>query len=100
MRREGGVLVASECMAPFETIESAQEFLGLLLQAVWESRAAVAEQIKTHSPTDSARHLEALNLIMFNLDKLGVQLKRSRRVLNDLRTLRRLLHERRTDKVA
>jgi hypothetical protein len=40
---------------------------------------------------DAERRKEALLLVSFNLSKLEVQIKSSRRILNDLRTLRRLL---------
>ncbi len=90
----------SKTMAPFETIESAQEFLTLLIEAVSESQEAMAADIRAQVPTVSHRRLEALNLIVYNLDKLNVHVKRSRRILNDLRTLRRLLHEERTEKAA
>ena len=83
----------TENMSPFATIESAQEYIALLIQAISESQEAVANDIQTQSASGSARHLEALNLIGYNLDKLNMYVKRSRRILNDLRTLRRLMHE-------
>jgi hypothetical protein len=89
--------VNNESMTPFETIESAQEYIALLIQAVSESQEAIAADIRAQAPTESPRRLEALNLIVYNLDKLSVHVNRSRRILNDLRTLRRLLHEERTE---
>lgn len=82
-------------MGPFETIESAQEYIALLIQAVSESQEAIAAEIRTQGASASPRHLEALNLIVYNLNKLNIHVKRSRRILNDLRTLRLLLHEKR-----
>ena len=90
----------SESMAPFETIESAQEYLILLFQAVSESQAAIAADIRAQAPDASRKRLEALNLIVYNLDKLSVHVARSRRILNDLRTLRRLLHGERAEVAA
>jgi hypothetical protein len=43
-----------------------------------------------------ARRQEALRLVLFKLEKLEQQVKNARRLLNDLRTLRRLLLEERT----
>ena len=82
-------------MGPFETIESAQEFVALLIQAVSESQEAIAAEIRTQGASASPRHVEALNLIVYNLNKLNIHVKRSRRILNDLRTLWLLLHEKR-----
>jgi hypothetical protein len=44
--------------------------------------------------------VEALQLVQFNLAKLNTNMAASRRVLNDLRTLRRLLLEERSLNVA
>lgn len=82
----------TETVGPFETIESAQEFIALLIQAISDSQESIAADIRTQNATGSPRHLEALNLIVYNLDKLSKHVMRSRRILNDLRTLRRLLH--------
>ncbi len=82
-------------ISPFETIESAQEYLGLLVQAVSESQQAIEADLRAPSTSLSPRRVEALKLIVYNLDKLSVHMKRSHRILNDLRTLRRLLHEER-----
>ena len=46
---------------------------------------------------DSAqRRKEALQLVHYNLKRLGTHMTASRRILNDLRSLRRLLLEERT----
>jgi hypothetical protein len=79
----------------FATIESALEYLGLLTMALLESREAVEADIRAQTPSASPQRLEALKLIDYNLEKLTVHLERSHRILNDLRTLRRLLHEER-----
>lgn len=87
----------TECTAPFETIESAQEYLGLLSQALLESQEAIETEISAQAPaTASPRRLEALKLIAYNLEKLSVHVKRSHLILNDLRALRRLLHQERS----
>ena len=85
-----------ESTASFETIESVQEYIALLIQAISESQEAIAADIRTQGACASPRNLEALNLIVYNLTKLSVHVKRSHRILNDLRTLRRLLHSERS----
>jgi hypothetical protein len=88
--------VNNESAVPFETIESAQEYLSLLSQELEESLQAVEADIRAHASSAPSRHLDALRLISYNLQKLNSHLKRSRLILNDLRTLRRRLHQERT----
>lgn len=83
-----------EAVAAFESIESAQEYLGLLVQVVIESQQAVQADIQGKADTGSSRHVEALRLIGYDLEKLAHHIKVSRRILNDLRMLRRILHQR------
>lgn len=75
---------------PFESIESAQEYLVLLSEVVEESQQTI--QVDLQNETNApARQLEALRLAMYNLERLARHLKNSRRILNDLRMLRRIL---------
>lgn len=90
----------TESTAPFETIESAQEFLALLAQVVSESRDAVAADVQMQAQTASPKHIQALDLIVYKLDKLSSHLKQTRRILNDLRMLRRLLHQEKAEPAA
>lgn len=89
-----------ECTAPFETIESAQEYLKLLSGMVSESQGIVEEDVRTHCEATAARQVDALKLILYKLDRLNDHLQRSHRILNDLRTLRRLLQKERTQVAA
>ena len=75
----------------FDTIESAQEFLALLREAVEESRQTSESDAKQAD----GRNLDALRVVLYKLEKLEQHLKVSGRLLNDLRTLRRLLLEER-----
>lgn len=76
----------------FDTIESAQEFLALLREAV-EEATLVAQ---TDSAQAEGRNLDAIRMVLYKLEKLEQHLKVSGRLLNDLRTLRRLLLEERS----
>jgi hypothetical protein len=76
----------------FDTIESAQEFLALLREAVEESKLTAASDITQ----TEGRNLDALRIVFYKLEKLEQHLRVSGRLLNDLRTLRRLLLEERT----
>jgi hypothetical protein len=76
---------------PFDNIESAQEYLGLLAQAIEEAMASVEEESALAVSEKAARREEALRLVAFKLAKLSGHIGQGRRILNDLRTLRRLL---------
>ena len=77
---------------PFDSIEGAQEYVGLLAEALEEAFAAIEEDTDAAAQTPGAeRRLQALRIVTLKLRQLRVHLDASRRILNDLRTLRRLL---------
>jgi hypothetical protein len=76
---------------PFGTIEGALEYVALLAEAIEEAEASVQEDIAKARAQNESRQAEALQLVAFKLEKLRAHLTSSRRILNDLRTLRRLL---------
>jgi hypothetical protein len=81
---------------PFDNIESAHQYVDLLAEAIDEARADIEREIEYAAGVSNAeRRKEALLLVAYNLEKLGTHMTTSRRLLNDLRTLRRLLLEER-----
>ena len=84
-----------QSLTPFDNIESSHEYVSLLAKAVEEALAEVEADIAEASGSDAARRREALQLVHFHLNKLSGHMTSSRRILNDLRTLRRLLLEER-----
>jgi hypothetical protein len=76
---------------PFDSVEGAHEYLSLLAEAILEARNEVAADIKAAEDPNLSRRLEALRLAFLKLEQLERHVKTSRRLLNDLRTLRRLL---------
>jgi len=76
---------------PFDNIEGAHEYVGLLAEAIADAEAAIQEDIADARGQGAARRVEALHMVAFKLDKLRAHITSSRRLLNDLRTLRRLL---------
>jgi hypothetical protein len=84
-----------ELAQPFESIESAQEFVELLGQAIEESIAEIEVQAVGAKEAGDERQQQALQLVAYKLTNLGSHMATSRRILNDLRTLRRLLLEER-----
>jgi hypothetical protein len=79
-----------ESETPFDSIEGAQEYIKLLSQTVQEAAQGVQADLAAGGIGDS-KQLEALRLVFYNLEKLSQHLKAGSRILNDLRTLRRLL---------
>jgi hypothetical protein len=77
--------------SPFDSIESAHEFVTLFAEAIADSKREIEADIERESNSKSPRRLEAVRLTLYNLDKLQVHVNKSRRILNDLRCLRRLL---------
>jgi hypothetical protein len=82
-------------LTPFDTIESAQDYIDLLLEAIEETRRDVGAEIRLSGGPGGERRAQALQLVALNLNKLSSHVTKSRRILNDLRTLRRLLLEER-----
>ncbi len=83
--------VSNPIESPFDSIEGAHEYLGLLAEAIDEARLNAVTDIEAAVKGKSRRHLDALRLVSYNLEKLEQHIKISRRLLNDLRTMRRLL---------
>jgi hypothetical protein len=81
---------------PFDNIENSHEYVTLLAEAVETAFAEVGADIALAGADGADRRREALQLVLFKLNKLRGHMKSSRRILNDLRTLRRLLLEERS----
>lgn len=63
----------------------------MLAEAVNEARRDVEAEIAAADKEGADRRKEALLLVSYNLAKLNLHITTSRRILNDLRSLRRLL---------
>jgi len=79
---------------PFDSIESTYDFFRVLSEAVAEAKREIEGHV-SESGSQSSRRLDALRIASYSLEKLEFHISHSRRVLNDLRTLRRLLFEER-----
>jgi hypothetical protein len=82
--------------SPFDSIESAHEFVVLLAETVHEAKRDVQADMQRESGLESPRRLDALRTALYSMEKLELHMNKSRRILNDLRSLRRLLFEERT----
>lgn len=81
---------------PFGSIEDAHDFMTLMAQTVFETKLEIEADVQRESTSNYPRRAEALKLTLYTLKRLEFHMERSQRILNDLRTLRRLLFEERT----
>jgi predicted nuclease of restriction endonuclease-like RecB superfamily len=87
----------AELAKPFESIESAHEFVALLEESIQEAVGDVREHLQDAEGASDERQVRALNLALYKLTQLAGQMHKSRRALNDLRSIRRLLFTERGD---
>jgi hypothetical protein len=80
---------------PFESIEGSMEYVSLLAEVIEEASRDIADEIALAESEGAHRRKEALQLVAFKLARLSANINCSRRIMNDLRTLRRLLLEER-----
>ena len=85
------MVVSYEAETPFDNIEGSHEYVALLKEALDEARLEVEAEISAAEHDRADRRKEALLLVSYNLAKLNFHITTSRRILNDLRMLRRLL---------
>lgn len=76
---------------PFDNIEGSHEYVALLAEAIDEARRDVEAEVALAEKDGADRRKEALLLVAYNLAKLNLHVTAGRRILNDLRMLRRLL---------
>ena len=76
---------------PFDSLESAQEYVRLLASELESVRAGIQKDIGEAERDQAIRRLDALQIVEYKLKQLAQHLSASHRILNDLRMLRRLL---------
>jgi hypothetical protein len=83
--------VSEKQETPFDSIEGSHEYVAMLAEALDEARRDVEAEIALAEQESAERRKEALLLVSYSLAKLNLHITASRRLLNNLRTLRRLL---------
>jgi hypothetical protein len=83
---------------PFDSVETTQEYFKLLSETLPEVVQQIEADIAAASELKQSRRTEALRLVLYKLQKLEEHVQASGRLLNDLRTLRRLLLQERVKK--
>jgi hypothetical protein len=82
----------------FSNIEDAHQYVSLLREALGEAQDTIQEHLAiTRHEKGGERRVEALLLVTLKLNQLHEHFKASQTILNDLRTLRRLIFAERED---
>jgi hypothetical protein len=81
-----------EAGTPFDSIEGAHDYIRLLGEAVEDAQKSITEDLAEAAATKGVeRRVDALRLVDYKLNQLRQHMSATSRILNDLRTLRRLL---------
>lgn len=88
--------VGQRADALFDTIESAYKYVLLLVEVVSDVRNDLEKEVSCEQATHFRRKLGAVRLALYNLDKLQLHMRAGSRILNDLRSFRRLLFDERS----
>jgi hypothetical protein len=75
----------------FDSIESAHEYIKILAEVVSDVKKDLETDIKGEEGTKFPRRVDAIRLASYKLDKLQLHMNASSRILNDLRSIRRLV---------
>jgi hypothetical protein len=84
-------MYAEEIERPFESIESAHEYMDVLATTILEAMGELRRDQDLAMHEGAQRKAEAIGLAIYKLKTLGSYVYKSRRTLNDLRILRRLV---------
>ncbi|HUB34820.1 MAG TPA: hypothetical protein VMA31_17420 [Bryobacteraceae bacterium] len=84
-------MFTEEIERPFDSIESAQEYMNVLATTVLETMGELRQDQEVARQEGEERKALAIGLAIYKLKMLGCYVHKSRRTLNDLRMLRRLI---------
>jgi hypothetical protein len=82
---------ASEIGGPFDSIESAHDYMNLLAGTTLEVMSELRRDHEAALREGAERRAQAIELAIFKLKQLNCYVYKSRRMLNDLRMVRRLI---------
>ena len=80
-----------EMEQPFDSIESAQDFMNVLAVTILDAMKDLNSQQQNALRDGRKREAQAFELALFKLKMLSCYVHKSRRTLNDLRMIRRLV---------
>jgi hypothetical protein len=81
---------------PFNSIESAQAFMDVLAETIVEVMKDLKDHHQAAVKDHQQRRAQAVELALFKLKTMNWYVHKTRRALNDLRILRRLILNERT----
>ena len=81
----------SSSETPFDNIEASHQYVSMLAEAIHEALREVHAEIVLPTIPGAERRMQALQIVAYQLAKLSWHISTIGRILNDLRTLRRLL---------
>jgi hypothetical protein len=84
-------MFAESIEQPFDSIESAHEYMSILATTTLEVLAELKQDRDHALHEGETRRAQAIDLAIFKLKMLGCHVHKSRRMLNDLRIIRRLI---------
>jgi hypothetical protein len=84
-------MLGEDIEQPFDSIESAHEYMDILATTALDAIAELTYDRDVALRDGLDRRAQALDLAIFKLKSLGCYVHKSRRTLNDLRMLRRLI---------
>jgi hypothetical protein len=84
-------MIAQEIEQPFESIESAHDYMNILASTILEVMGELKRDRDQALRDGETRRAQAVDLAIFKLKMLSCYVFKSRRALNDLRILRRLI---------
>jgi hypothetical protein len=84
-------MFAEEIERPFESIESAHDYMSILAATILEVMGELQRDREEALREGEQRRAQAIDLAIFKLKTLGCYVFKGRRALNDLRILRRLI---------
>jgi hypothetical protein len=82
---------ADETVRCFDSIESAQDFMKVLADTILDSMKDLNGDRQAALQEGEPRRAEAIGLAIYKLKTLNCHIHKSRIILNDLRTVRRLI---------
>jgi len=82
---------ADETVRCFDSIESAQDFMKVLADTILDSMKELKDDQQAAVREGELRRAQAIGLAIFKLKTLNCHIYKSRIILNDLRTVRRLI---------
>ena len=91
MKTGRGHTSVQDIVGPFDSIESAYEYISILAATALDVLNALKRDRDQAVREGQGRRAQAIELAMFKVKMLGCYLQKTKRMLNDLLILRRLI---------